>query len=614
MSALFRKVVGRSRGSARSNKIQKGPAGFFFTLFGLPFLAGGLLAAYGYFHGFLKWREARAWVETPCEILSAELESRRGDDSTTYQATARYRYVFGGRTYESDRVGLSAGNDNIGDFQQRAHRELSGYLSPATAEHDATPAPPGKRFRCYVNPANPEQAVLYRDLRWEMQAFMAAFALIFPAVGAGFVAGGLVSVLDQRRRQRLAAAHPDHPWRWRPEWQETSIAEAPAKWRWGLYAFTVWGAAVAAPLVVATAACGAFARGGTAWLVMIYPALWCVPAGFSLRFLRRRLATGRARLDLERLPAAPGARLNATVVLGRRVRIISGAVATLRCERTISTRQGNKSSSHTETEWTHDETIDAAAVEAGLVGTRIPLRIAVPSGLPPSSPRPDDPGEEVKWTLRFKVPGTPVAAAFEIPVFPDPDAPPPERVDVSAAHGSRAVDLPDALAEERLVAEFDPEGRLLTLRSPFRRSLALFLFLLVFNLVWTGAAWLLIAQQAPLIFRVVWTGSAAIIWLVLLRLLLYRSTLTLHQDRLTIEQRLGPLTWRTHWERLQTAGFPCDSNIQQNGRDLYRLRARSATGRHLTLASGITSRTTAMTLAHALTQWRGETPGPSAPP
>ena len=527
---------------------------------------------------------------------------------------ARYRFFLAGRTFENDQVGLGDGSDNIGDFHKRAHRELKAHLTPATAESPEAPAAAAARplFRCYVNPASPAQAVLFRELRWEMQAFMAVFALVFPSAGFGFVLGGLFAIARRRRHLRLAAAHADRPWLWRPEWQEASVSWSAAQWHWGLYGFTFWAALVIAPLVVATAVSGAFARGGAPWLVLVYPTLWCIPAAFSLRLLRRQLATSRARLDLERLPVSPGSTLTGAVVLGKRLRLLADPVATLRCERRISRRQGNKSSSWTETAWSHHETINPVAVDASLVSTRIPLRIAVPPNLPPSGPQPDHPNEEIKWTLRLKVPGTRVDAEFEIPVFIDPDAPPIPPADIPAPPAPPAASLPAALAEERLMADFDPAGRLLTLHSPFRRSLALFLFLLVFNLIWTGAACLLIAQQAPLIFRLVWPASAAIIWLILLRLLLYRRTITLQPDRLTLEQRLGPVSWRTHWERLQITAFPYDSNIQQNGRDLYRVRARSATGRHLTLVSGITSRATAMTLADALTQWRADSPPPPA--
>ncbi|MCF7733341.1 MAG: DUF3592 domain-containing protein, partial [Akkermansiaceae bacterium] len=202
------------------------------VLFGAAFLVPGLFLSGVYFRGFLQWWEARGWEEIPCRIEATELKSSRGEDSTTYQVTASYRYRYQGRVYQGDRVGFSSSSDNIGGFHQRAYRELSSYLAPRSGTVEVESSGPAVRsFRCYVNPDQPEDAVLYRELRWEMQAFMAIFALTFPAVGGGVVAFGWVSFVRLRRERRLQGIHPGEPWRWKPEWTGPAIPEASGKWR-----------------------------------------------------------------------------------------------------------------------------------------------------------------------------------------------------------------------------------------------------------------------------------------------------------------------------------------------------------------------------------------------
>jgi hypothetical protein len=180
--------MGRIRKAMAKSK--KELPGGCLSLFGMPFLAAGLFMSWLYFSGYARWWQSRSWVETPCWIESAELKTNRGE-STTYKATATYRYVYGDRTYHGDRVALGGGSDNIGRFQQEAHRELSRHVAKSAAKAERDPQQEtGAAFRCFVNPSSPSESVLYRTLRWEMQAFMAIFALTFPAVGAGLVFGG----------------------------------------------------------------------------------------------------------------------------------------------------------------------------------------------------------------------------------------------------------------------------------------------------------------------------------------------------------------------------------------------------------------------------------------
>ena len=99
----------------------------------------------------------QGWKETPAKIVRAKLETHRGSKGgTTYEATAEYTYQYGSRQYTGNRVGIQGGSDNFGSFQQNVHRQLS--------EHQKS----GRPFRCYVNPERPAEAILFRDLRWEM--------------------------------------------------------------------------------------------------------------------------------------------------------------------------------------------------------------------------------------------------------------------------------------------------------------------------------------------------------------------------------------------------------------------------------------------------------------
>ncbi|MCA1964704.1 MAG: DUF3592 domain-containing protein, partial [Prosthecobacter sp.] len=186
------------------------------VLFGLPFIIAGLgIGGFVYFPAISTWWSACAWEEVPCWIEKADLNSSRSrKGGTTSKATASYRYEYRGRTYHSEKVGFTGGSDNIGDFQQRAYAEIRAFAGK------------DRPFRCYVNPAKPEQAVIFRELRWGLMLMMSVFPMLFPLVGALISLGGLQALRKARAEAKLAQQYPSEPWRWRQEWGEETIRES----------------------------------------------------------------------------------------------------------------------------------------------------------------------------------------------------------------------------------------------------------------------------------------------------------------------------------------------------------------------------------------------------
>jgi Protein of unknown function (DUF3592) len=160
-------------------------AGFFalFFFFGLGFFGFFLAPA-------MQVLKARSWTAARCTVLASEVESHSGSDSATYSVAVRYRYQVDGVAYESDRYeflgGSSSGYEHKQDIVERY--------------------PPGSRPICWVDPADPTQAVLERGLT---RGYL--FALIpgvFMLVGGG---GAALALLAGRRRQ------PDKAMPWLPE-------------------------------------------------------------------------------------------------------------------------------------------------------------------------------------------------------------------------------------------------------------------------------------------------------------------------------------------------------------------------------------------------------------
>ena len=158
----------------------------WLALFSLPFACVGVGMAVMLAWTLTDYLAMRAWEEVPAVIVEAKLEASRGDGSTTYRAAAEYVYTYNGRQYAGSRVSLHRGSDNIGSFQQDAHRELS--------EHKRSREP----FRCYVDSEDPKESILYRRLRWEMVGFYTLFVLVFGGVGFGLLIGSLIGLRKKR--------------------------------------------------------------------------------------------------------------------------------------------------------------------------------------------------------------------------------------------------------------------------------------------------------------------------------------------------------------------------------------------------------------------------------
>ena len=592
-------IMAKSKGA-------KNLSGGCLSLFGLPFLAAGLFMTGMYFSGYLEWWDARGWEEVPCWIEMAEMETSSGE-STTYEATANYRYEYGGRVFHGDRVSFQGGADNIGDFQQDAHRELSRYAASAVkgAEHD--PAAEGREaFRCYVNPDDPEESVLYRTLRWPMQAFFAIFALTFPAVGAGLVAGGIIAVRKAKGESKLRAQNPEKPWMWRKQWATSSIPESAGWVGAALWLYTVWAGLIILTLISAMFVSGAFEQGGASWLVMIFVMLWCVPAWFLLRRLRHRMAVGVTRFMPVKSPAWPGGVLEGSVLLGRPLPMRHAAELELICEKKVTRGSGDNRNTTTEKVWSASESVANDRIVRDVSGFRLPVRFVLP-GDAPESDVDESSNAKHEWQLRLKVAGTPIAAAYDIPVFRTADS--PDVIEDSAAgvvsiSDVDGAELPELLAARRIVAEFDSAGAPRSIVCPAARNRSVIVFLVIFDLIWTALAMFLVKQDAPLIFQIVWPVSAVLIWAGVIWSLLHKRAVTFDVSGLEVRNQLGPVVWTQSFTKADIAKFSHDSNMTSNNTSYYRVRLKNVQGKYTTLADGITESTTAKALAERLQAWK----------
>lgn len=160
-------------------------------LFGTVFGAGGCLVAYGMvIQPMSKIIASQTWSEVPAQVTSSELKRRSDSDGdTVYSIDIRYDYTWSGQLHHGTRYNFSEGSTNV----------AVGSMRRIVADH-----PEGKSVTAWVDPANPENAVLSRQIPRNL-AMGLFFPLPFLAVGVCGLSYAFLAGSWFRRSQRLAS-------------------------------------------------------------------------------------------------------------------------------------------------------------------------------------------------------------------------------------------------------------------------------------------------------------------------------------------------------------------------------------------------------------------------
>lgn len=151
-----------------------GPLGM--RLFGLVFILAGGAAMYAMLIGpWLTSRKAKDWKEVPCTITSSRVESHRGDDSTTYSIDIRYRYQWDGRDMTGDQFNFQPGSSSSIEWKRAVVKQH----------------PAGRDTVCFVNPEDPAESVLSRELDNDWWFGLIPGIFILAGSGVFFAAGRL---------------------------------------------------------------------------------------------------------------------------------------------------------------------------------------------------------------------------------------------------------------------------------------------------------------------------------------------------------------------------------------------------------------------------------------
>ncbi|MDH3377280.1 MAG: DUF3592 domain-containing protein, partial [Gammaproteobacteria bacterium] len=363
--------------------------------------------------------QMQSWKPVQAAILSTDLSSHRSDDSTTYEVKASYSYEYEGVAYTGARVGISGSADNIGDWHKQWHRRL------AHAQNQQIPV------TVWVNPDDPAESIIDRELRWGLLGFSMLFVVVFGGVGVG----GFWFAFRKRTPQVNGVAE----WQSKPDWRANRIRSDAKAGVWVLWGFAIVWNLISSPLLFVFR--DELEQGNHAiWIGLLFP---IVGVGLLLYAIKKTLEWRRFGVTLLRLRPFPG-EIGGMVAGYIDVRLPYDphlkAECALSCTRHYWTRSGGKHKNRQDIVWQDRQ---PARVESGANGTRLSFEFRTESGTPATSM---ESGDHHTWTLSIaaELPGADLARNFEIPVYDTqaefgPDSAGAEESDISTSGDDRLV-------------------------------------------------------------------------------------------------------------------------------------------------------------------------------
>ncbi|MEQ8860971.1 MAG: DUF3592 domain-containing protein [Pseudomonadales bacterium] len=544
----------------------------FPTLLALPFAGFGAWMLWSIVGMTVDAQRMADWRPVSARLDEAGYHSRSGDDSTTYQAYARYRYRIDGRDHTGTRVGIGSGADNIGDYQ----RDIGSRLASAWSR--------GEAITVFVDPDDSGQAIIDPTLRWEMVGFQAIFVLVFGGVGVGLL------VFAWRRRSEPAtdgATMAQAPWLANADWQSATVRSGSRTVMWGAWAFAALWNLISAPLPFIAWNEVVDKGNHAALLALLFPLVGVGLAIWAIRRTREWRRFGPAPLTLDPFPGSIGGHVGGRIALAAPLPRDADVEVTLTCLHSYVSGTGRNRSRREDARWQDSR---GAHLEPVGRGSRLSFRFEVPDGLPEADARRHNDSYDL-WRLnvRARLPGADLDRDYDVPVY---------------ATATRSAALPDpALARaddrQRDKADADVAAQVRVRRSilgnrlyyPVGRHLSAAATGVLFGLAFAGAGGFFLVQSDSLLFGLVFGGvgtliALASVYLGLNSLEVYRE----RSDIVSVRRLLGVPISRRRLNVEHFAGFDQHAAMKSNsgGRQVisYSLRAVDQQGHRITVGDG----------------------------
>jgi hypothetical protein len=422
---------------------------------------------------------ARNWLPTECTILSSSVgQHSGGKGGSTYSVDVEYRYDYEGRTYTSKRydagpMGSSSGRDSKAVIVARY--------------------PAGSRSTCYVDPRQPEVAILNRG--WPVDIFYGCIPLVFAVVGATGMSFAFRAGRRAKEAARLLEANPGKFWMVRKDWADGRVKSTE---RAGLLLMWIMAVpfSVAGTLMLVYLP-GEIAKGGSKALYLFIIAFPLAGLGLLIAAVwmtMRWHKFGDSVFEMLTTPGAVGGSLAGTIRLGRPAQELGETLLKLSCVNRITTGSGKNSQTSETVLWDDEERLQHSA------DGHLPVLFAIPADARETDT--SNSNNSIIWRLeaRSKMPGIGYFEQFEVPVFRVALTPEQERLAETAREREcLEVEQYQRPSDSRIQVSQLADGAA-EFYFPAARNVGPAVGLTIFLAIWSGIVWALIRYHVPAFF------------------------------------------------------------------------------------------------------------------
>jgi hypothetical protein len=405
-------------------------------IFGLFFAGGGLFfLSQTALPTWQDWYAMQSWQPAQARLLSVS-----GSEN---QTEARYRYRINGVTYQDDRVYVAKFNDNIGSY----HRDLLARLKSQQRA--------GEPVHVWVDPMDPQQAVIDRDMRWGLFALMGGFCSIFVLVGLLISYASITSrskadgskrpslstlrnEWNQRRQDpkfkesfleysRSRAAELEQQengetksidWQTRKGWETPNIRSGAKKSTLMMWGFAVLWSAVSSPLLFVVPR--EFEQGNVAALLgLLFPLVGAFLLYKAVATTREYQRFGTVLVEMDPFPGAIGGHVGGRIQVARlahntAVEPSAHFSVRLECVYSYMSGSGDSRSRKENIKWAEQ---GQPRPESAGQGVTLAFRFDVPDGLPEADVDQTDAYHFWRLTAKAELEGVDLNRQYNLPVF-----------------------------------------------------------------------------------------------------------------------------------------------------------------------------------------------------
>ncbi|NVK21150.1 MAG: DUF3592 domain-containing protein [Kangiellaceae bacterium] len=548
------------------------------TIFGAIFFFAGVgIFLWGLKDVYSSWM-ASDWLPVQAQLQHVEQVVSHGDDSTSYGVKGRFSYQVNGQQYQSDQLNFYTGTDNIGDYQQNFYRQLNSKRNNNQA------------VTVYYNPDDPAEAVLDRKTRWGMLGFQSIFLIVFGGVGLGIMLLARKGKKIAETENQLKLNNPEQPWLWKEQWQSGALKSNNKLGFYGLLVFAILWNAISLPSSGFAMAEFFNTKDYAILLVLLFPLIGIGLITACVVMYRRWKKFGEVTLQLQQLPFAIGAHNKGYIEVSQALPSETPVLLTLTCKRQKQTGSGKNKSTRTTIIWQGDQRVFAQLY--GHQETRLNFDFKIPKDLPEY----DDSNSRDKllWelTANADLKGVDFKVSFDVPAFVVAHRLGLEKDDYDLFTDDKPAAFMEASQPTMssggdwqhlgLVHQVTNQGNQYFFPALRHKGMSIETF--IFGSFFAGSGWLAHVLGAPLLFPIMFLGIGVLIAYWGLRMMTYRSQVTVSGGSLIYQSGHLGLGQTKEIPKEQIQAIQINSNMSQGDKRYYHIDVLLRDGSKVTIA------------------------------